>query len=104
MNSITYMSSLFEEEPRQWGYRGDPHLWKEMRKRFENVEIPDAVEECKALIISAFEDVTKKSIEGDTIRIDRFDHGGMSGGLISTGFWRETAIPLLLSRHSLHKK
>ena len=27
------VSEIFEDEPIQWGLRGDPYLWQEMRKR-----------------------------------------------------------------------
>ncbi|MCP4140174.1 MAG: hypothetical protein GY755_07780 [Chloroflexi bacterium] len=95
------MKVLFEEEPSQWGYRGDPYLWRELEHHFESIEIPKSLEECEAMISSAFETITKGSIEGDSIRIEQFDNGGMSGGMISTVFWRERAIPLLLSRYRL---
>ena len=103
MKTKPNMKVLFEEEPSQWGYRGDPYLWQELRHYFETIEIPESLEECEALIISAFESITKKTIEGDSIRIEQFNSGGMSGGMISTIFWRETAIPLLLARYTLLK-
>ena len=103
MKTKPSMKTLFEEEPSQWGYRGDPYLWRELRHHFESIEIPKSLEECKALIISAFETITKESIAGDSIQIEQFNNGGMSGGMISTVFWRETAIPLLLARYTLLK-
>ena len=43
--------------------------------------------------------LTGKSISTvRAIKIERYDQGGMSGGMVSTEFWKETAIPLLLDR------
>jgi molybdenum cofactor cytidylyltransferase len=35
----------------------------------------------------------------DSFYVERYGHGGMSSGLVSPEFWRDTAVPLLLARH-----
>ena len=99
MKTKINIAKLFEEEPAQWGFRGDPYLWKELQAHFETVEIPESPEKLKALIVAAFEVATNLTLESERIYLKEVDHGGMSGGMISTVFWRETAIPLLLSRY-----
>ncbi len=44
------VSEIFEEEPMQWGLRGDPFLWRELKDRFKNTEMPETPEQLKALI------------------------------------------------------
>ena len=34
-------SELFEPEPEQWGLRGDPYLWGEMKEYFSDKDTPD---------------------------------------------------------------
>ena len=101
MDSKETVALLFQEEPSQWGLRGDPYLWREMRSHFERVPLPAAADELSALIETTFELLTGHPIStGSHIFIQRFSHGGMSSGYISPDFWRNKAIPLLLARYA----
>jgi len=93
------IASLFEEEPAQWGLRGDPHLWREMREYFKHTPLPASADILVVQIGSAFLALTEHSIsEKQHFHIERFGRGGMSGGYISPEFWREKVIPLLQER------
>jgi hypothetical protein len=46
------ISEIFEEEPIQWGLRGDPWLWRELKSKFESVPMPETSEALKKLICS----------------------------------------------------
>jgi hypothetical protein len=93
------ISVLFEDEPTQWGFRGDPFLWREMKKSIGDSPLPDTEMELLITLKSAFEELTGKPISTvRAIKIERYDQGGMSGGMVSTDFWRDTAIPLILER------
>ncbi|MGG6296193.1 hypothetical protein ACQ4M4_17530 [Leptolyngbya sp. AN02str] len=93
------VGDLFEKTPRQWGLRGDPHLWSAMRDRFANTPIPAIASDLETLIEQAFEELTGKPISTPDLFYDeRFAHGGMSSGCISPPFWRDTAIPMLKAR------
>ena len=93
------VASLFQPEPQQWGLRGDPYLWREMRRYFEQTPLPTTVDELNTLIETAFEALTGHSISvGSHFFVESFNHGGMSGGHISPDFWREKAMPLLGAR------
>ena len=95
------VASLFQEEPIQWGLRGDPYLWREMAQYFEHTPLPATAEELRVLIETAFESLTGQPISIDKhFFVERFSHGGMSSGHISPEFWRDKAIPLLLARYS----
>ena len=93
------IASFFEERPYQWGLRGDPHLWDEMSEHFAHTPIPKTVDELFHLIETAFELLTGHSFsESDNFFIERFNHGGMSGGVVSPEFWRNKVIPMMRER------
>ncbi|MGB3120419.1 MAG: hypothetical protein WBE58_16480 [Verrucomicrobiales bacterium] len=93
------IETLFHPEPPQWGLRGDPFLWLEMAETFRGVPLPDSSRQLAGEIEHRFEALTGQSINSsESLWLKRHSHGGMSSGGISLEFWRETAIPLLLSR------
>lgn len=93
------VAALLQQKPVQWGLRGDPHLWQEMSVHFAGTPLPDSATQLEQLLTQAFETLTGQPLTAEThIRIDRFPRSGMSGGMVSAQFWRETAVPLLLKR------
>lgn len=97
---IMTVATLFRDRPEKWGLRGDPYLWADMRQRFERVECPATPEELTILIEEAFAGLTGLPISHpEPIYIEKYSHGGMSSGHVCPKFWRETALPLLRSRH-----
>ena len=101
MNRMLTISLLFDVEPFQWGLRGDPYLWEEMKEKFNYRLLPETPEELESIIVAEFETITGKQItDRREFKIERFSHGGMSSGYISPEFWREKAIPLIISRYN----
>ncbi|MEZ4593224.1 MAG: hypothetical protein R3D55_19075 [Chloroflexota bacterium] len=95
----TTIADLFQQKPSQWGLRGDPHLWQEMANHLAQTPLPDNVEQLEQQLTQLFETLTGKPITTEGfIAVERFPRGGMSGGMVSPEFWRETAVPLLLKR------
>ena len=93
------VADLFQENPSQWGLRGDPYLWQEMTDYFANTPLPDGTAQLEQLLAQAFKTLTGQSITSEKfISVERFPRVGMSGGLVSPEFWRETAVPLLQAR------
>jgi|GEM_PF-725260 len=91
------VSLLFRRCPDMWGYRGDPHLWNELKWSFLNVCMPKTAREFTFMIETAFKASTGVSIATkEHIYLERFSLGGMSSGMVSASFWREKAIPFLL--------
>ena len=37
---MRFVGELFENEPKQWGLRGDQYLWRELRIKLATVELP----------------------------------------------------------------
>jgi hypothetical protein len=97
---IMKMAQLFEEKPTQWGLRGDPYLWQELKETLQDVDVPHTVAELKKLLESTYETLTGKPLlEEAYVHIERFSHGGMSSGMISPEFWREKGMPHLLQQY-----
>lgn len=97
--SLTQASALFQMSPRQWGYRGDPYLWREIKERLVGVACPATQADLKVIVLARFEELTGFQVSHpEDIYIERFSHGGMSNGMVCTEYWRESAIPLLCSR------
>lgn len=94
------VSDLFENEPIQWGLRGDPFLWRELKERLKYVKMPDTPEQLRALIEKEYELSTGHSItDKKQFGVTRFRSFGMSSGGISPEFWVTRGIPLLVGRH-----
>jgi hypothetical protein len=61
---------------------------------------PASADEFQWLLEQTYTQLTGTPISRRTsIFVERYSHGGMSSGLVSPEFWRETAIPLLLDRY-----
>jgi hypothetical protein len=96
------VGQLLDVEPVQWGLRGDPYLWRQMRTHFSSMPLPASVVELRGLLERAFESLTGHPLSGvDCFYVEGFAHGGQSSGLISPEFWREKALTLLLNRYAL---
>ena len=101
---MLFVSEIFEVRPLQWGLRGDPFLWNELRRSFADKELPCPKDQFAADFHALFQTLT-----GDTLGskehtfVQRYgDAGtGMSRGAVSRKFWSEKGLPLLLSRLDL---
>jgi len=105
MHKAMTLLTVFHDEPSQWGLRGDPYLWREMKALLEHHPYPETEEDFLALIERTYQQITGSSLEDqssqDAVFIERYDHGGMSSGCVSPQFWLETGIPLLLTRYRM---
>lgn len=87
------------KEPWQWGLRGDPHLWKELREYFSAAGLPETPEEFVQEVEFQIRAITGSDLNGDEpVFVERYDSGGMSSGHVSPEWWRETGFPLLRSQ------
>lgn len=92
---------LFAQRPWQWGLRGDPYLWQELETQLGEMPLPDTAEAFARLLSTTFESLVGMPLTSTEHHhyLERYSHGGMSSGLISFKFWRETAVPLLIERY-----
>ncbi|MBR6429297.1 MAG: MobA protein [Clostridia bacterium] len=94
------LSIIFQEKPRQWGFRGDPYFWDHLKERAEEMEIVSP-EELEAWIKEEYLSVSGKELTNeymDFAVVKEFAHGGMSSGGVDNQWWMEEGIPLLKSR------
>jgi len=94
------LAVIFEEKPKQWGFRGDPYFWDYLKEHAEDMEIvsPDELE---TWIKEEYHSLSGKPLTGeymDYAVIEQFKHGGMSSGGVDNRWWTEEGIPLLKSR------
>jgi len=93
------VADIFKERPNQWGFRGDPYLWNDLEKFFSAKSMPYTAKEFTEEFYAVFEALTgKKPDTQDTIYLQQYSHGGLSGGMICQEFWLKEALPLLLWR------
>jgi len=52
------VSEIFENEPTQWGLRGDPFLWREMKEKLKDTEMPSSAKELQQLIEATYKAAT----------------------------------------------
>ena len=93
------VTDLFEPIPEQWGLRGDPYLWMEMRSALNHVSIPDRVDTLGPIISSLFFVLTGAELSPKIqVHVARFERGGMSSGMVDGEFWHNTFIPMVQQR------
>jgi hypothetical protein len=88
---------------RQFGGRGDYHAWHALREVLAHVPTPPADAEIRQTVVDALDEITMIDIDTTTeLRVHRphLDHGGMGGGMVDVGYWRNKGIPLLVQRAS----
>ena len=91
------LSIIFERKPRQWGLRGDPYLWDEMKELCvgDSLDIDDYG--IADFVSKYFEKTTGQPLTFDAqAYVERLAHGGMSSGSVSGSFWITRGIPLLI--------
>lgn len=94
------LAAIFEERPKQWGFRGDPYFWDHLKERAENMDLISP-EELEAWIKQEYLSVAGKAMTdqyGDFAIVRQFAHGGMSSGGVDNLWWMDEGIPLLKSR------
>ncbi|MBQ8198996.1 MAG: hypothetical protein IJZ76_06185 [Lachnospiraceae bacterium] len=94
-----FVSAIFEEEPKQWGLRGDPYLWEDLKKEFSTVPITISLEDFVKEFKEVFEKYTGNPLTSDChIFLSEYANSGMSSGQICGEFWMDKALPLLVER------
>ena len=95
------VGSLFDPEPGSWGLRGDPFLWRQIRRKLFATPLPATEAAFDSLIASEFLELSGKLLSTkNDFHVEEYAHGGMSSGYISPEFWREQAMPLLRQRYA----
>ncbi|GLW04297.1 hypothetical protein Slala05_79270 [Streptomyces lavendulae subsp. lavendulae] len=99
--TVVTVADLFDPEPRTWGLRGDPYLWRALRGHLSATGLPASVDEVVHLLQGAFSELVGLDLACDAVPSvyrEQFAHGGMSSGMVSLDTWRERLIPMLVER------
>ncbi|MFE4959623.1 hypothetical protein ACFRCW_37970 [Streptomyces sp. NPDC056653] len=95
------MADLFDPEPEQWGLRGDPYVWRDLRDHLSGTDIPTSVDEVASLLRAAFSELVGLDLvtapEPHVYR-EHYAHGGMSSGHVDLHTWRDRLMPMLVER------
>lgn len=92
------IGALFDEQPAQWGLRGDVYLWDELRARFATMPVPHDLRGALESALAESVGVPLDSAE-ESVYVAELNPGhGMSAGRVHLRWWRDTALPLLLAR------
>lgn len=94
------LGALFCEEPEQWGLRGDPYLWRELKYHLKQYSIECSLDEFIFKLKDEFEKITNHSFDTnkEILYIQKYSHGGMSSGCISINFWKKRALDILINK------
>lgn len=100
MSGLRYVGDLFAVEPIQWGLRGDPFLWRDMREHLKHTPMPQTDGEFANQIKEVFKSLTGHHFdETKPFCLKKYAHGGMSSGMVSPEFWQGPGIRLLRERY-----
>jgi len=93
------IACIFENELFQYDLRGDPLLWRELKEYFRLRSVPGSEEELQAQIHTGIYELTSRQLSrGKNFYVERYNEGGMSGGIVCSDFWLQRGIPLLTGR------
>ncbi|MEY8319766.1 hypothetical protein AAK894_01650 [Lachnospiraceae bacterium 46-61] len=98
---MTHFVSEIFSEPKYWGLRGDPFLWKYLKNYYATIEIPYSVERLKKDIMQIFKNFTGEfPVQEKIYFVEKFSktHVGISTRKLSGNFWINVAIPMLSER------
>jgi hypothetical protein len=100
---ILKISSLFDFEPEiGWGSRGNPHLWDEMRLKSKEITLLKTNKKMKEYFYELYLQITGCKITDEkTIKIEKYIlDGGISNGIVTSSWWINDGIPILLGRYN----
>jgi hypothetical protein len=96
---VNFLCGYFEPEPIQWGLRGDPPLWRDMKQKTVDTIAPSTICELDKLLNDLFKELTGENPQkGRNIYVKKYDQGGMSRGIVSSDFWLDRGFPLIMQR------
>ncbi|MBQ4615920.1 MAG: hypothetical protein IJB29_04335 [Mailhella sp.] len=98
MSDTRYLSELFDIQPPNWGLRGDPMLWQDMKQAFAETPFPHSSPDLVADIRRIFKEKTGEELTNlARPYVEAYDRGGNSAGKVSGKWWLTTAMPILIA-------
>ncbi len=95
----SYVSDIFADRPKQWGLRGDPFFWEDLKTVFAFDELSITPGTLADRICDVYQRVTGERLTTDSKGyVQKYDHGGMSSGQLDGKWILNTCIPMLQER------
>jgi hypothetical protein len=97
---VNRIYAIFSDPLNVWGLMGEPQLWEEFRKHFEDRTPPSTEEKLLEELHATFEKLTGKSVKSKSfIYINRYSSDGITSGMVDPWNWRAIVIPALARRY-----
>lgn len=94
------LSNIFIKKPEQWGFRGDPFFWEDLKQYFDTIDMPYDEWELTKDIYRLFYEITRERLTLEaTPYVEKYAHGGMSDGKVRGCFWIKQGIPFLMEEY-----
>lgn len=99
-NADNFVSKYFDPEPIQWGLRGDPNLWRDMKQKTESTNIPTTANELEKLLHLLFKELVGEAPQkGKFIYVKKYESIGMSSGMVCSDFWLDNGFSQIIQRY-----
>jgi hypothetical protein len=97
---------IFDNKPEQWGLRGDPEAWAELREKFKNFNNSKPEKEFNKKLDEEFKKLINKgkTKSQNMVWFENYSQHGMSGGFVSLDWWLEKGLPLLKDMYAKSKQ
>lgn len=102
INKSKLIETIFYEQPFQWGLRGDPHLWENLKEVLGHLKADLKPEDFNKILDVKFNEIIDKEgeiVSKDEVYFKKYPPYGMSGGVVSLVWWRNIGLPLLKERY-----
>lgn len=92
-------SNYFDPLSSNWGLRGDPGLWMDMKLKFKDASIPPDSIELDIILYAMFKDLVGNPPQrGKDYYVVKYDKGGMSTGKVCSDWWLDNGFLLIVGR------
>jgi hypothetical protein len=99
------LTAIFTDySPDSFGLNGESYLWEDIRSHF--IALPDikTEEAFSNEFCSTFKTLTGVSIKSESlVFVNRYDLGGMSGGMIDPWNWAAVILPGMVARYKKYR-
>lgn len=94
---VDVIVKIFTEPEVGWGSRGNALLWQDLCHHFLETGLPSTFYQLEKDIYTFIEQLIGKEFTEPTF-VEKYDTGGMSSGIITPDWWKETGVPELKKR------
>lgn len=90
------LGHLMSKKPASWGLRGDPFLWEDIKNSYKDQILDYYYLEME--IENIYFNLTEHTFDDGDFFFEKYSHGGLSSGMVSSDFWRNKFISIIRDR------